>query len=559
MGLNTARTIDTQTLMFDEIRWLDDPISLGTLNTTGDITISGSPAGLAGNGMLSEGITTPPYWEFKYSLNTTSGITLKDVIVKDSQSAGRTENVFKNIFFENITVTFDDNTTLPFDMSAAFNNASSSFVIRQHGRRFTLTPNDNLFQRGMKLTLVDTFGGICKVTLEIAVVFRGASNDFDPGGIPVAMIVYPQIGLTWHNTWLEGDQIRVARKMVKKFTGNVKVVVNNTMYPGHMSHAMTPENLAGFYTDSNTSLSDFHRAASFSDLRGVFGSLGGLPFGWAMVFDYNKSLFTEAGGRVLSHLSESIVGVYGKADSQFSTKRDRVYKHPNSMLWLGPGIHVNKWERQGMYDNIHIHARMHGPDSKGNVQVHAPFCGHSCIHMHWRWSSISVNGASDGRGWSYKGWGYPQIGRGCAATALQAYSTINSPKIPPTHRLVMDVFGAVLEKEVLYKVVIEPFGQASMISPNIKQVILEHGLGWAFRYSTPDESDAVDGLTDVISESLPWRGTPTQQEISDFFETDVYPTFRYIQDLVFGSENQVPSGDFDIIKSGGSTIKAKDL
>jgi hypothetical protein len=548
------RTIDNQLLMYDEIRWETKTKSSGPLDTTGDIAISGPSAGL--NGLLSEGMKTPPYWEFKYSLNHTSGITLKDVIVKDSQSKGSTENVFKNIFFENITVTFEDNTTSDFNMLAAFSHPESYFEIGQQGRRITLLPNDTLFQRGMKLTLVDTFNGDCKVTVELAVVFRGAHNDIDPGGMPVAMILYPQISLTWHDTWTEGGQDRVAKKRVKKFTGNVKMIVNNTMYPGHLPMKMKPENLAGFFTDSNTSLSDWLRANNFGGIFAIAGSTVGAPFGWAMVFDYNKSLFTEIFGKVISHLSESIVGVYGQGDPQFSTKRDRIYNYPTDH---GPGIHVKKWERQGMYDNIHIHARMHDPDSKGHVQVHAPFCGHSCTHMHWRWSSISVNGADDGRGWSYKGWGYPESEEICPV--LQAYSTINSPMIPPTHRLVLDVVGAVLEKELHYKVEIDPLGEASTISPSTRQVILEHGLGWAFRYATPDESTYVGRLITGINDSLPWIDDPTQQQLSDFFEKDVYPAFRYIMDTQppYSSMDQIPSGDYDVIKSGGSAIKAKDL
>jgi hypothetical protein len=106
----------------------------------------------------------------------------------------------------------------------------------------------------------------------------------------------------------------------------------------------------------------------------------------------------------------------------------------------------------------------------------------------------------------------------------------------------------VLRKMIWYRV--------EMINPNSNetQVAMEHGIGWAFRYSTPDESGSIDGLTDFISDSLPWTGTPTQHEMSNFFETDVYPLYRYR-----GTQDQVPQGSHTQLYGGGTGTSMEDL
>jgi hypothetical protein len=274
----------------------------------------------------------------------------------------------------------------------------------------------------------------------------------------------------------------------------------------------------------------------------------GQPFGWSQVFDY-------VAGNLLQE--REFIGTYGPAGG--TKYRGGAPARTLPYRWPGPGdyplIWVSKADRQGAYDNIHAHAKMPDPDSPcGNVQIHAPFCGHSCVHMHWRWSSVSSHGAARD-GWRYKGWSDPVGG------VPRANRTDNAPLVPPNQQVVVALCrpgaarfnddhlinpaapGALdpLRKLIYYYVVVH--------NPNAgePQVILSHGIGWGYRYATPAESDAMDKLTDGIADSLPWSGTPNQAQIATFFEEDVYPTFRYVgglTDLTFDCTQQVPNGSW---------------
>ena len=530
----------TQTVMFDEIDWENTDPQGGPLTPTPPRDVRGAPAGLV-SGMPND--SHAPYWEFTYQLTGTSGLVFSNIVARDTQSSGSTEDVFDAIEFTDLIITFDDGSVVTFDVARSFSNSSSRFVIAQNGHR--RRPADPLFQRGLKLTLVDNVlsssGGVCNIALELSAVFRGAKNDFDPGGVPVAMIVWPEIGWTWNNT--------DATKRVRKFQGSVKVTIKNKMAHGH---GATPpnENVASLFTDSNTSMRDHHRPQSiFNSLLSWGGAIMGMPFGWAMVFDYVKlNLITEF----------EFVAVYGPGDGNFYRKtswgsRDRNYIWPSSQI-LGPfdNVHVQKADRQGFYDNIHAPAKMPTNDRCGNVQIHAPFCGHSCVHLHWRWSNVSSNGSQSGPGWRYRGWSNPTAG------TPQAYSTDNSPLVPPNQRIVVALCrpGAVSSSpshiintgapgalDPLRKMI---YYWAEVHNPNSgeKQVIYSHGIGWAYRYSLLSESPAVEGLTDVLTDSLPWTGTPTQHEIADFFMNSVYPSFRYMGGTN-PCTNQVPEGNYD--------------
>jgi len=281
-----------------------------------------------------------------------------------------------------------------------------------------------------------------------------------------------------------------------------------------------------------------------------------------MVFDYTKlNMQTEA----------EIDAVWGPSDAMFAATRSRSYRwpqHPSSSVRYR-GFFVTKLPRQGGYDNIHLHAKMPHPDPQGNLQIHAPFCGHSCVHMHWRWSNVSAGGALGGRGWQYKGWS--------TGSGAKAYQVQGAPLIPPNQKLRVALCspartrasdttilgGSHLSLDVLRKLIWYHADvihtQDNPINANSQQVILEHGLGWAFRYSTPQESSAVDGLTDAISDSLPWTGVPTQEEMMNFFEQDVYPTFRYFSSILGGyTVNQVPEGTHDDVEFG-TRVTLEDL
>lgn len=490
----------------------------------------------------------PPYWEFTYLVNGMSGIRFTDIVVRDSQTAGSIEEVFESIDFADFAIGFSDGSAEGFDIARAMGNPGSFITVAENGSIGT----DHLFQRGLRITLVDNVlahrEGRCLVTMELSVVFRGAKNDFDPGGIPVAMILWPEIAFTWDRNG--------ATKSVNRFRGSVKMTVHNRMFPGHSGSGThhttgTPPlaNVASVFADANTP--GLERAGA--GLRALGGKVQGAPFGWSQLFDYvGLNLQFE----------REFVGVYGPIDGNFyrassTTVRERTYSYPATLVDPHSTMKVRKADRQGVYDNIHAHAKMPNSDRCNNIQIHAPFCGHSCVHMHWRWSNVSSNGSVSGPGWRYKGWSNP-IG----ATPV-AHSTDDAPLIPPNQRLMVALCqpGATrfnddhiinpaapaaldpLRKLIYYSVTIH-----DPVVAGQKQVILSHGIGWAYRYATPKESKPMETLPlAVLAPLFPWSKSPTQAEIADIFERYIYPTFRYVGLTAAGFQctQQVPDGSWN--------------
>lgn len=560
--LSTRRTLATQTLIYDEIRWTTTTRTSPLLPSSGGpaTEVRGLPAGARAGitknlpmGLDAEipGISPenarPPYWEFDYELDANSGLRFSKVVVRDARSAGSSDNVFEWIEFDDFGIEFTDGTTAAFDMPAALVASSAELLVSEQGRRTYVTPNDRLFQRGLKLTLrqdvLASTGLSMFVTLEISVVFRGAANDFDPGGVPVALDLWPQIGWTWEHEHL-------GQKVVKRMRGSVKLLANNMMHHAHDDDGPMPahENVASYFTDSNESMNDDRD--DDDRLRTWISSWAGKPFGWLMVFDYLLANMTT---------EKEIVGVYGPLDGnkydQTTPRRVR-FRYPVGTPYR---MTVAKKDRQGDYDNVHTHAKMPN-DSCGNVPIHAPFCGHSCIHLHWRWAGLAAEQAEGDRGWQFRGWdkGVRRTSRNTSVGSPWAYALNGSPLVPPNQRL---MFALCRPNAVRHNAdhIIDPASPGALDvlrklywyctdinepKPLEKQVIFEHGIGWAYRYALPIESSTVDGLATVINDELPIFSTPTQAEMMEFFNT-VYELFRYRDAPHIGScVDGVPQGTF---------------
>jgi hypothetical protein len=583
------KSLATQKTMFDEIAWLREISALRIVDV--DNPVAGRPVGIL-MGLKPTSVEAVdqrvPYWEFTYRLDSAQGLIITNAVARDTQpmmaGAPSREPVFQRIDFTDLVVTFDDDTTADFNVGRAIAAGTASFVFKGDGRRTTVDPVDRLMHYGLRLVLTDNVlgnGGTCNVTLEFAVVFRGASNDFDPGRVPVALGCYPQLAWTWSSAG--------ATKLVARFRGSVRITVDNVMSHAHGGHLPPDKNIAGFYADSNTSFDTLgnmpplavppsipigagtglaglvaDNRASIYGFAVMGGRLRGLPASWGMVFDYLWANFTE---------EKEIVGVYGQNDGNFYTAERRA-----NYLWPSAGGHddynryvVKKLPRQGQYDNIHLHADMGRPDKFGNAQIHAPFCGHSCLHMHWRWSAIAGRGAGE-RAWYYNGWSPLSGGKSTA------HSTPGAPLVPPNQRVKVAVCAPRARRHDSDRI-LDPTAlgrlpdrnkviwySAEILKPAAgeKQVICEHGIGWAYRYAMQDESDAVDGMASRIA-FLPVLGTApsNQAEMSDFFEDHVYPGFRYVE--WHGTRiNQIPNGDYDRTHRWGSrnpdaAVKAEDL
>jgi hypothetical protein len=492
---------------------------------------------------------------FDLDVNNQSGLRLTNVKVKDSYASNSVEEVFDFIDFTDFETEFTDGTTKAFDASH-FLSQSSGLAIGENGTRTWVVPNDTLFQRGVNLSssfnLLHDEGGRCDAQISLSVVFRGANNDFDPGGIPTAMDLWPQIEFVWYS-----DK---ATKKVKRFRGSVRFQLRNVMRPMGAVPAGT-ENVPGFYTDSNESFKDGRSGHGLIG-RAFIGAKLGNPFGWSMVFDYLTANFRR---------EKEIVGVYGPNDGykykkdpgaqdpgfQGDMKRRRIhYKYPRHTVLK---IILDKRNRQGDFDNTHTHAKMANLDRCSNVQIHAPFCGHSCIHLHWRWSALAVTGASGGRGWQFKGWSgsIRSTRRHTAVVTPRAYTSNGAPLIPPNQRLSFAIC-APNQTRHSHDHIVDPNSPGLLDArtklnwycvdvinplPKQRQVIFEQGMGWAYRYANHAEAPILADLDDAFNDDLPWFDTPSIAEMNKFME-QVYEEFRYIDGMGILCGDQAPSGQY---------------
>lgn len=543
------------------------------LNTTTQVL--SRPANLVRHNAMPDDNGRKPYWTFSYELNSTNGFILSNINVKDTVNTGSTEDVFDKIEFKDFKIFFTDGSSTTLNVGSLLTSNDSHTHVRLSvsedgtGQNFSGGAfGDTLYQRGLSLEITTNAlaasGGTCRVKIGMSIVFRGAKNDFDPGGVPVALVAWPQFTFMWFR---EG-----ATKRVKKFMGSIKIAMKNKMHSSHMHHGSPlNENIAGFYTDSNTSIRDSNfdlrlttatdRATYYSGARADFSAVARLPFGWAMVFDYlsDLNLNLNSSTNVVTQRETEIIAVYGPDDGTKHTS-----SRANRYEWIpgvfSPGLRVKKAPRQGMYDNMHNHARMSSLDAKGNVQIHAPFCGHSCVHTHWRWSNISSWGYFSDTP-KYKGWG-----------ASGAFSEHDAPKVPPNQKVRIAICRTTAnpgnngnshsDARILNPAslgTLDPLAKlfwyrAEIISPNADelQVAMEQGIGWAYRYSSPSESSAVKGLTRALLYSLP--SSPSQHDLAVFFENSVYPTFRYK-----GAQDQIPQGSHSVLYNGSGGTSMEDL
>ncbi|MEM1325583.1 MAG: hypothetical protein AAGI23_06495 [Bacteroidota bacterium] len=279
-----------------------------------------------------------------------------------------------------------------------------------------------------------------------------------------------------------------------------------------------------------------------------------------MVFDYYHKL--SLNNTTVSQKEKEIVAVYGPYDIKQKAStwkyRENRYKWVIASNSGSPGLRVQKAPRQGEYDNMHCHARMKSTDIEGNIQLHAPFCGHSCIHTHWRWSNISGSIADKYKGWSSKG----------------AFTALDQPKVPYNQKVTVAICNTNRGPNSFSDTNILDPSNLSILSPSTKiywyrvevidpnaneqQVLMEQGIGWAYRYSTPDESESIADLSDSllgpIKPSSSWSSPPTQKEMSTYFENDVYPVFRYKD-----KGDQIPEGNHNKLHNGGTDTSMEDL
>ena len=368
-----------------------------------------------------------------------------------SSSTQDIRDVFSSISFKNIRALFSD---VPGD--------DHSFDIDTYiaANKFTLKKSyrgglgmDSLYQYGFVLTIIEDSPNMPHMEVQLSLVTRGPSADFDPGSVAVALKIYPQIQFKW-------SKRPGLAKEVKKFDGTVRIVGNPKCYeydpPSPMcgtgsSSKFVPHQIyqdgatsihrndASCFADSNVSLIYGTQSASTrmarKDVEPVFFQWveGGATYfsealpstkpTWASVFDSHYPNIVNS-HQPVPVISNEFIGVYGpEAKGQAKVRkmyvRHQVERNPD----VFNDIFIKKMPRQGAYDNLHITGYMGnhtaftaqaaiqaqllanypsnpvittGPPSQLFVAdvanepvVAAPFCGMDCLHLHWRWSILS--------------------------------------------------------------------------------------------------------------------------------------------------------------------------
>src|SRR5881409_1831216 len=181
------RLLSTQTLKYQDIRF-NGGSTTPAAPMASPTSQTGRPAGTA---------APKPYWEFEWQLVADGGLKIINLVAVGTDPAAPLGSVpvAELIDFTDLKVAFSDapNTLVDFPVAAAFGHAESLFEFGSDGTDTNLDAPDPLYQYGMMLRLVHDFGGTCKVTLRLSVAFRGSTNDFDPGHVPVHMNLFPQI------------------------------------------------------------------------------------------------------------------------------------------------------------------------------------------------------------------------------------------------------------------------------------------------------------------------------------------------------------------------------
>ncbi|MFZ4263324.1 hypothetical protein ACFRAE_14890 [Sphingobacterium sp. HJSM2_6] len=515
--------LNTQKVKFNQVSWVPTNGNAGSLEIV-PLNASGSSFNLTDK--PSSVTANNPYWQFSFQIGN-KGIEVFDISVHDSQGAGTHEQVIQKISYDGFEIDFEGGGSANFDFSSALSRTDAFAPILKVGRNGAIG-TDHLFQKGIYLKLYDDLAGQCPCEVELSVVFRGAMNDNDPAGAAMVMKCWPEVGFLWKSG---------GTKRVSKFRATVKPIVRTQMFPGlhagHHGSAPVTESVANFFTDRNAFSNPLRAVAGHNSmvfqsgtiLPGALTILGPILASnfpdWANIFDSRNLNISH--GKKIRAVYGPLDGANAEGIDYFSQSRERDYLYASGIL-----KHV-KAPRQGYYDNTHIHGKMSHATKNGDVQSHAPFCIHSCMHIHWRWSESNVNKALLFPGvdsnW-FKGWS--------SVPPFESNSTRNAPLIPPNQSLKVSIThpnasnssdtGAldVLNKLLWYEVEIQN-AETVPFDADTVQVIFSQGMGWAFKFGYADISPLTDS------------------QLSTIFH-EFYDLIRYFDTSLAGTTEQIPDG-----------------
>lgn len=475
-----AQTMDTQKSTYDQVRWL------GSNVLTPNLPISNTYTSAAKG-------TAPgaPFWTFQLDCSKSTGLRAQNIRVKDGS---HTTDVLREIAFHPDVIVKLERQEKADD--GKWKDAGNALVTVKpnegihelyHSEGGAITKADEktikgkvvyAYQRGFKsgsTTVVKWTDGTPAVDLTVdrSLVFLNLLPNIEPGRLVEGLYLYPELTSSWQQHSGVAANVRYTVIFVR---AALKTSVNVKHPSGHGSHGVhSTETVASFFVDNN--------------------GPPGLP-DWGSTFGYHypdakeekliNAVRHEPGGKELKNRDVKFVWTSG-ADVKDAT--------------------VVKFGRQLAYDNIHIHAQMgaiKGPGGALLTQVHAPFCVHSCIHMHWRWGDgIAKLGYVEGNEYSSKfyGWGKKTLGmRGFLPVrdkTSRPKSVAGEPMIPPNQDLAVALAhpGSVpfdhslspisksSPKEIQHsdEKVIWCIATVNKPRANLNQVFFSNGLGYAVR------------------------------------------------------------------------------
>jgi hypothetical protein len=437
------------------------------------------------------------------------------------------EDVVETISYKNLEVSFvGNNSVQELSISEAFANQRSPPALE-----IALgDESDDFSQAGVKLTLNWDIQDSWTIEVVMALVLRGMNDDFDPGGAVLACKLYPQISFQYKRPLTETTK---PLPKIEFFRGNVVFVANNSIPMGTPNIPPALQSMAmgrvtaALMTDTNTTDSDSDNVYDLGNpcagleiaeiAAPFFPFLGPVPVGavparrgtwksgralagvetckggsarflykvvpqfglphWSHLFDYGTPILpsdtAEKRFCAVYRRGESTPSLSDGTKSDGGTRRHTEYVWPLDSDQTAPKrpykMYIEKYPRQGAYDNLHIVADM-GKDALSRMIAAAPFCADKCLHLHWRWGTVASNSALPWKRYAFKGWDEE-------STNAAAHSVEGAPLIPPNQHLEIAV-------QRLDDARIQVQYDVKVYNPNLNevQVILEQGLGMAFSY-----------------------------------------------------------------------------
>ena len=524
--ISGQRTLASQTLQYNDTRWATEDVF--PPRDQPDATI---PPELPVTMPTAGHDLTHPYWTFRVRVAASyGGLTIENLELRGQPVRDAGTYVAQTLEYRDLAVTLSDGSVVAIDqarLERAFNLHKVQFSHGTNGNRGT----DNRYLQGVKLVIEDDLDGRCNIRIEMTLVLKGANNDIDPGGIVDAVKLYPELALTW----TRGGTFRA-----RSFRGCVRIVADNYRMPDPPHQ----RNVPGLFIDTNVGFIDPERRLKSPNTlqrttQSELVSQGVIPPfpNWSYIFDYHS-------GGIMTEME--IAAVYGPGTPQWSTERR------GRMNWSTGVLNVAKAPRQGAYDSIHMHGYM-GDDPHGGALVHAIFCGEACFHLHWRWGALAgiaplVSNPERFRGWSQ------------TPGHIVAHSDIAAPLIPPNQSLRVAITQPSRARDASGFVIgAGAVARGNPLPPDERQravwctvdisdpgadepqVIMEHGIGWAFAYhpvTAAIMADFILALRELDASSTLMTLVPSRTVSADDLFHRLYAYMRWFDDGV----EQVPQG-----------------